>query len=97
MVELKVKNIVLSVRTRAQRRAAIASVAKQLEQIRDAEEKCLKSAPQNFACGFSYCLGQYAVDAIGAAINFLDEAYGAERQQGLAFAKHDFSLGDLPF
>jgi hypothetical protein len=96
MVELKVKNIALSVRTRTQRRAAIALVARQLEQIRAAEEKCLKSAPQNFAYGLSYCLGKHAIDVISDAINFLKGAYGAQRQ-GLPCAEQNFSLGDLPF
>lgn len=78
MIDLKVKAITLNVRTRAQRRAAVASVARQLGQIRDAENKCLKRTPDNFAFSANYCLGENAVASIDDALNALGEAYAAQ-------------------
>jgi hypothetical protein len=75
MFELKVKSINLAVRTRAQRRAAIGVVARQLEQIRDAETKCLDNTPISFSFTSSYCLGEMAVGAINEALDSLNGLY----------------------
>jgi hypothetical protein len=87
MVDLKVKSIKLAVRTRAQRRAAVVSVVRQLEQIRDAEATCLGNVPGSFAFTLNYCLGQKAVQEINDALFSLNGVY---RAAGRAY-------DDLPF
>ena len=92
MIELNVKSIKFAVRTRAQRRSALASIIKHLNQILEAENNCLSKYPGNLTLSVNYHKREDAVDAINWAINFLTDAYG---NGSCIKAKH--YEDDLPF
>jgi hypothetical protein len=75
MIEINVRAIKYAVRTRAQRRAALSSIIKQLHRIRDAELECLCNSPANFSLSFNCHVGENAIEAIDCAIDSLDNAY----------------------
>ena len=75
MIQLNVKSIKLDVRTRAQRRSALASVMKQLSTIRDAEIQCLENRPVSFCCTRDHRIGFATVESIEWAIDYLGHCY----------------------
>jgi len=94
MLELKVSNIRLDVRTRAQRRRAIHAVIKQLADIRAAEVKYLDNVPANLSNSHNCVVGHEAVESIEFALHMLSDAYDTDHSR----SDSDFSLSvDFPF
>jgi len=77
MIALNVRSINYNVRTRAQRRAALASIVKILTRIRDAEIECLTNNPVGYT--ISQYIGENAVEHVDYAIDYLAGAYDYDR------------------
>jgi hypothetical protein len=92
MIELSARTIQYEVRTRAQRRAAIASIAKQLKRVRDAEMESICNIPGNFANNYSCFLGEAAIETIDRAIEYISVAYNEEKSR-----KMNQLCDDVPF
>lgn len=75
MIELKVKSLKFPARTRAQRKAAVAIIIRQLMQIREAEIGCLLNMPCNLSASSNYYSGESAVESLSHALDFLSDAY----------------------
>ena len=75
MIELKVKSVKFNIRTRAQRKAAVAFIMRQLKLIREAEIGCLANTPSNLSSTINYWLGESAVENINCALDFLNDVY----------------------
>ena len=76
MVEIKARAITYAVRTRAQRRSALADIARQLARVREAEARCLRGTPANLSDTRSHHEGEMAANAIGRAMDLAANAYG---------------------
>jgi hypothetical protein len=74
MIELNVRAFNFVVNTRAQRRAALAMIVKQLDMIRDAEIKCLENMPLNFRLSTKHNNGIAFVEMIKFGIDYLLES-----------------------
>ena len=87
MLILNVKSLKFAVRTRAQRRSAVAAIARQLILIREAEINCLHNTPYNFLRSNDCHIGEDAIESIDSAVNSLNEAYGYKKKP----------VDDIPF
>jgi hypothetical protein len=79
MIELSARRINYTVRTRAQRRVALASIIGQLKRIRDAEMDSLINVPSNLSFTWNYHVGETAIHTIDMVIDSLDRVYGNEK------------------
>jgi hypothetical protein len=82
MLELNVKTVRPTVKTRTQRRNAIAAIVRMLIDIRAAELKCLENVPRNFSFSYSSHMGENAVESIDTALEFLTAAYDSDSCRG---------------
>ena len=97
MFELKVKYVKPIVRTRTQRKAAVASVIRQLDEIRNAESKCLDNTPDNFLECERYYIGCNAVESINIALDFLADVYGSDKHSIIHYHPEEHSFDEVPF
>jgi len=88
MIEINIKSINFAVRTRAQRKVALAIITRQLARIREAEINCLCNMPHNLCMGRNYFIGENAVGAFDTALDYLLDAYDDDRKK---------QLSDIPF
>jgi len=60
---------------RRKRRDAVKAILAHLSAIRDAEQRCLDSVPENLQNSESFEIGEYAVDILDETIGLLGDAY----------------------
>jgi ribosomal protein S8E len=94
MIELNVRTINFAVQTRAQRRASLDVIIRQLARIREAEIEKIYNMPTSLSFTKNSRIGKNAIEAIESAMHSLVEAYcSAEDNEYTQMSMSDY----IPF